>query len=414
MKVYSYVDTTRENADSTYPVYIIIKNNKGRFFINTGMTTCGKLVGGRVFPKEDKQYSRKTTLLGKYIADIEALCLQHEVAESDNRQLKSFIQQEVFGLVPKGHTAMLSERIMEFAATKRKQTAILYRITSRKVAEYGDKEPGDVGSKWLESFRQWCLKSGMQVNGAGKELRNIRAVYNWMRKNGYTNNYPFTDYSIVEEDTLPNDLSAEDICTLRDYPCESWQERYRDFFMLSFYMAGINPVDLLTLRKDSFKNGHVSFVRRKTDKQGARKIHTIVLPVVDEAREIIKKYRGNGDYLLCFMDGRKDYHSFVKKCNEALKKIGESEIVPDKLGKLRKVEYHPIFPNITLYTARYSFGSIAANDLDISEQTIGQCLGHSWSKHVTARYIAHDQRKVDNAVKRVVEYVAQGVFHPKP
>ena len=42
----------------------------------------------------------------------------------------------------------------------------------------------------------------------------------------------------------------------------------------------------------------------------------------------------------------------------------------------------------------------------IPEQTIGQCLGHSWSRHVTARYIAHDQRKVDDAVRRVVALIS--------
>ena len=70
------------------------------------------------------------------------------------------------------------------------------------------------------------------------------------------------------------------------------------------------------------------------------------------------------------------------------------------------MEYRPICPNITLYSARYSFGSIAANDLDISERTIGMCLGHSWAKNVTSRYMATDQRKIDSAVKRVVGFFA--------
>jgi integrase len=245
----------------------------------------------------------------------------------------------------------------------------------------------------------------MKINGAGKELRNIRAVFNWSRKKGYTQNYPFLDYSIVEEETLPNNLTAEELRMLRDYPCEEWQQQYVDFFLLSFCLAGINPGDLLLMRKDAMKDGHVSFVRRKINKQGARKISVISLPVVELAIEIIAKYPSKKGYLLGFMDDRSDYHSFVRGCNDALKRVGTKQIVPDKVGKLRKIEYYPLFPHITLYTARYSFGSIAANDLDISEQTIGQCLGHSWSKHVTARYIAHDQRKIDNALKSVVNFV---------
>lgn len=405
MNLYSYVDTTRANADGTYPVYLIVKNNHGRFFVNTGMCTCGKLIGGRIFPKKDKQYQSKTTLLGKYMADVEAVCLRQELAETDNKTLKSVIQRDVFGVVQKEKKKLLSDYIEMFSELKRRPTAVLYGITRAKVASFKDKPLEAISADWLESFRQHCIKGGMSVNGAGKELRNIRAVFNWCRKNGHTTNYPFSEYSIIEEETMPNNLSVGELRELRDYPCEDWQKKYVDFFMLSFYLAGINPVDLLMMRTDAVRSGHISFVRRKTDKQGAKKIRTIVLPLVDEARNIINRYPSKDGYLLGFMDGRADYHSFVKKCNEALKKVGTREAVADKTGKKRKLIYHPLFPKITLYTARYTFGSIAANDLDISEQTIGQCLGHSWSKHVTARYIAHDQRKIDNAVKRVVEYV---------
>ena len=405
MNIYSYVDMTRANADGSYPVYLIVKNNRGRFFVNTGMSTCDKLIGGRVFPKKDRQGQSKTTLLGKYIADVEALCLRQELAETDNKSLKSAIQREVFGVV-KRETKHLSDYIAMFSETKRSATSVLYGITERKVRQYSPKITLDaVDAEWLESFRQWCIDNGMSVNGAGKELRNIRAVFNWCRKSGFTKNYPFSDYSIVEEETTPNNLCVEELRRLRDYPCEDWQKKYVDFFMLSFYLAGINPVDLLSLRNDAVKGCHVSYVRRKTDKQGAKKIRTITIPLVDEARSIIRRYPSNEGYLIGFMDGRSDYHSFVKRCNEALKKVGTREVVADKIGKKRKLNYHPLFPKITLYAARYTFGSIAANDLDISEQTIGQCLGHSWSKHVTARYIAHDQRKIDNAVRRVVEYV---------
>jgi len=404
MNIYPYVDKTRANADGTYPVYIIVKNALGRFFVNTGMTTCGRL-DGREFPKADRNRRVKATLLGKYLSDIEQVCLQQSVAETDNRTLKAVIQKEVFGVMQR--RLYLRDYILSFAETKRDSTRTLYGITARKVDAYDRHATLDgTDAEWLESFRKWCISNGMKINGAGKELRNIRAVFNWARRKKVTSNYPFLDYSIVEEDTRPNNLSLDELRTLRDYECEPWQEKYRDFFMLSFYLAGMNPVDLLTCRADAVKDGHLSFVRKKTDKQGQKKVRVVVLPVVREAQAILRRYRSSDGWLLSFMDGRADYHSFVKKANEALKKIGPSETVPDKVGKLRKVEYHPILPNITMYSARYTFGSIAANDLDISERTIGMCLGHSWSKNVTSRYMATDQKKVDDAVRKVVRFVA--------
>lgn len=407
MKVYAYVDMTRANADGTFPVYVIVKNSQGRFFVNTGMTTCDRLVGSHVFPKKDRHGSHKTTLLGKYLADVESICLQREITGFDNKSLKASIKEEVFGFT-KARQKTLADHIADFASTKLESTASLYRITERKVRSFDSQATLDgITPEWLEGYRLWCIDGKMKINGAAKELRNIRAVFNYCRKNGRTTNYPFSFYSIVEEETCPNDLSSEEIRRLRDYPCEEWQKPYVDFFMLSFYLAGINPGDLLTMKSESHRNGYLTFVRRKTNKQGAKKIRSIVIPVVDEARRIIERYPSREGFLIGFMDGRKDYHSFIRCCNDALKKVGESEVVPDKLGKMRKIEYHPLFPDITLYTARYSFGSIAANELDISEQTIGQCLGHSWSKHVTARYISHDQRKIDDAINKVVDLISR-------
>ena len=403
MRIHPYVDTTRSNSDGTYPVYVVVKNKQGRFFVNTGLTTTDKLVG-MLFPKADKAGKAKTTLLGKYLADIEVLCLQSELSQTDNKQLKKEIQEKVFGLVPK--TSTLSDYIYEFAGTKTEQTRSIYELTARKVLDFDRKASLSVDKEWIESFRSHYLEQGMSINGVGKELRNIRAVFNWARRRGLTQNYPFLDYHIVEEETVPNNISVEDLRRLRDYPCESWQKPYVDFFFLSFYLAGINPVDLLSLKSDAIKDGHLTFIRQKTNKQGSTKIRTITLPVLPEAQEIIDRYPSEEGWLTGFMDCRNSYRSFARACNDALQKVGPSRKVKDKVGKLRKMEYEPICPEITLYSARYSFGSIAANDLDISERTIGMCLGHSWAKNVTSRYMATDQRKIDSAVRKVIGYFA--------
>lgn len=403
MRIHPYVDTTRSNSDGTYPVYVVVKNKQGRFFVNTGLTTIDKLVG-MLFPKADKAGKAKTTLLGKYLADIEVLCLQSELSQTDNKQLKKEIQEKVFGLVPK--TSTLSDYIYEFAGTKTEQTRSIYELTARKVLDFDRNASLSVNKEWIESFRSHYLEQGMSINGVGKELRNIRAVFNWARRRGLTQNYPFLDYHIVEEETVPNNISVEDLRKLRDYPCETWQKPYVDFFFLSFYLAGINPVDLLSLKSDAIKDGHLTFIRQKTNKQGSTKIRTITLPVLPEAQEIIDRYPSEEGWLTGFMDCRNSYRSFARACNDALQKVGPSRKVKDKVGKLRKMEYEPICPEITLYSARYSFGSIAANDLDISERTIGMCLGHSWAKNVTSRYMATDQRKIDNAVRKVIGYFA--------
>lgn len=401
-KIYPYVNMTRANADGSYSVFLIVKGTHGRFFVNTGLTTCERLVE-RTFPKADANWKRKTTLLGKYIADVEAQCIAADIAGLADAELKLKIQSEVFGVQHRRSTT-LSDMIIDFARTKKEQTAAIYEVTARKVSDYDKSATLDADAEWLDGFRNYWLNNGNSTNGIAKDLRNIRAVFNWARRKGLTTNYPFLDFKIVYQETVPNNISVEDLRRLRDYPCESWQKPYVDFFFLSFYLAGINPVDLLSLKVDNYKDGHISFVRRKTNKQGAYSVRTITLPVTKEAKEIIDRYPSKEGWLLGFMDSRNSYRSFARGCNDALQKVGPMRKVKDKVGKLRKMEYEPICPDITLYSARYSFGSIAANDLDISERTIGMCLGHSWTNSVTCRYMAQDQGKVDRTIRKIIDY----------
>lgn len=405
MKIYTYVNTSRANADGSFSVFFIVKTGHGRFFVNTGITTCGKM-DGMSFPKDDAQWRRKNALLARYYADVDALCLRGEMASLTDAEIKERIQKEVFGVVSRGQTT-LADYIRAFATQKRDVTRGIYEVTAKKV-EAHDKGATleKVDGEWLDAFRDYCKDCGMATNGIGKELRNVRAVFNWARRKGLTKNYPFLDYRIAREEREPNNISVDDLRRLRDWPCEPWQQRYVDFFFLSFYLAGMNPVDLLSLKEGCIKNGHLSFVRRKTDKEGASQVRTITLPVMPEAQTIIDRWPSEEGWLLGWMDGRDDYRSFVREANDALKKVGRSWKVKDKVGKLRKMAYEPICPQITMYSARYSFGSIAANDLDISERTIGMCLGHSWSKNVTSRYMANDQRKIDMCVSRVVGYLS--------
>lgn len=70
---------------------------------------------------------------------------------------------------------------------------------------------------------------------------------------------------------------------------------------------------------------------------------------------------------------------------------------------LRKVVWHPIAEGMTVYTARYTFASIGA-ELEIPRETIALCLGHSWAD-VTDHYIVYGTKRIDDAVRKIIDYV---------
>lgn len=272
-------------------------------------------------------------------------------------------------------------------------TAAIIRRTAKKVEEFDALAGWGIDEDWLDRFCTHLKDEGAKTNGIGLHLRNIRTVFNYARKKKMTKEYPFLDYKIKVEKKPILNMSAEQIRRFKDYPCEAWQVEYRDLFMLIFYLAGVNIGDLLTCR--SLTNGRLIYTRAKTTKP-------LSIPVYPEAMAIIERYKGK-DFLLSPCDRYKDYHGYMHKMNDGLKKIGEVKIVKDKVGKMRKKEVTPFFDGLSTYVARYTFASVAA-ECGVQRDIIAACLGHSWAD-VTSHYIAYSQKQIDDAIRQVIDYV---------
>lgn len=404
MRIKSYVDWRKPSKDGRMPVCISVNFKGERFFINTGLFTTERFEGD-TFPTSQTNYDKKTRTLAKMMLETESFIMLHQ--QMSAKELKNGLRASVFtDAIQKTSSPTLHDMVLEYAGTlERSGTQDIYARTSSKIMSFDSKATVDsIDSEWLEKFRKQLSKE-LKTNTIAIYLRNIKTTINWMRRRKMTTNDPFSEFKIITEQTTPNNIPVEKLREFLSYPCESWQIQYRDFFKLSLLLAGINPVDLLMMKKDAIKDGYISFVRTKTNRQNVSTVRHINIPVCDEAMSIIEKYPSREDWLIGIMDCRNTYRSFVRECNDALKKIGPTKKVKDKVGKLRKIEYEPICPHISLYSARYTFGSVAVNDLDISEHAVAMCLGHSWAKNVTSHYISNDQKKIDKTVKKVVDYI---------
>lgn len=123
-------------------------------------------------------------------------------------------------------------------------TAGVYRETLAKVAKYHDLETlrfEDITVAWLKNFENRLRKDGLAVNTIARHLRSVRAVYNDAIDYNIVSlaAYPFRRFKITHEKTAKRALTLEQLRLFRDYPCEPSQKKYRDIFMLIFYLAGI-------------------------------------------------------------------------------------------------------------------------------------------------------------------------------
>lgn len=250
----------------------------------------------------------------------------------------------------------------------------------------------DITLRWLTDFEAFCAKTACK-NARNIHLRNIRAVFNNAIDYEITTAYPFRRFKIRPEATRKRSLSVDELRRLFAYPVEPYAEIYRDCFKLIFMLIGINSVDLWAL-KSVTRDGRIEYKRAKTGRQYSIKVEP-------EALEIIKKHQGSKG-LLSIADRWSDSRNFRHQCNKALQKIGQVE----RKGRGGKKIIAAEFEGLTTYWARHSWATIAAS-LDIPKDTIAHALGHGGNT-VTDIYIDFDQSKVDEANRRVLDWVLYG------
>ena len=233
-------------------------------------------------------------------------------------------------------------------------------------------------------------KSG--ANTRAIHFRNIRTIFNRAIDDDVINQdlYPFRKFKFKGSEKDKVNLTPSQIKKLYEYPFKTPALRMaRDFWMLSFFLCGINPIDLYHLKKPD-SAGRISFVRSKMQSGSHSTIHMLIQP---EAAEIIDRYKGdeNSQYLLNFIDKYVSYDVF-------------KSFVSKKIRDIKDIKTMEEFAGLTLYHARYSWATIA-DSLDIPEKTISKGLGHVDKSMAGRKYIAFDWSKVDRANRQVINYV---------
>lgn len=380
---------TLEQTKHGYPVYLYININGRRlhFFTDVYVTDPGNLREGKV-GKGEGNYLEKNLRLTKILADTTALVYQYQ----DINILKQQIPV-ILGHVKQTDKLLLTDQIIQFALLKsRKSTRKLYEGTASKINAFDpDVTMDKVDKQWLTEFAQFCAKT-MSINGYGIHMRNIRAVFNHLINEDLITTYPFRSYKIKKEKTAHRVLTDEQLSMIKHTSSPEYALEYRDIFMLSLYLIGINIKDLLYITPDQVQNGRLVYYRFKTNRLYDIKIEP-------EAFEILKKYQGR-KYMLNCMDRYKDHMDYLHHINHGLKKLG----MEYTNGKGYDRNTKSICPTLSTYYARHTWATLAYG-LGISKDVISQALGHSSGVSVTDIYIEYDRDKVDEANRKVIDYI---------
>lgn len=394
-----YFDKRAKSKDGKYPLKLSISNRQEYTLINLEVRLLPSQWDNTksvVVNHPNKLFINNYLSRQKINVEMEILNLKASGALSsmNGMKLKTEIQKRL-NPEEKEKKLLFVDHYMKFLNGKTNdRTKEGYLYTLSKIKEFTDVQEltfEDITYSWLKDFDIFLCETS-SINTISIHMRNIRAAFNDALAEELINCYPFRKFKIKEEKTRKRSLPIEDLVKLRNYPVEEHQEQYRDMFMLIFYLIGINTIDLFNLKESDIINGRVDYRRRKTGKLYSVKIEP-------EATELIEKYRGK-EYLLKYLDCYSNYKDCAHRLNENLQEIGDMK----REGRGGKKVRTPLFPELTTYWARHTWATIA-HKAGVPKDTISMALGHEFGCKTTDIYIDFDMEKVDEANRKVIDYV---------
>jgi hypothetical protein len=232
---------------------------------------------------------------------------------------------------------------------------------------------------------------GMTDTGLHNHMRDLRILFNNI-KNHYNDedadiiivkHYPFKKYKLVPVtiNEKPK-LTIRQIAAIRDFQAEpgSRTEQSRDLFMLSFYMCGMNAVDLYKLPPVDESNVRIGYKRSKTSSR-RRDQAFINVHIHEAAKTLYEKYAGK------LRSRYTDHSGFDHALSFGMQKIGAALCI-------MKLEF---------YDARHAFGDLARNVCRFSKDDVGLALNHKdQSNRVTDIYIGKNWDIIDEVQKGVI------------
>lgn len=282
----------------------------------------------------------------------------------------------------------LTDYFSRYAESRRtEKSREVYRYTLKTIRAFDNEEvPFEkVNVIWLKAFDAHLEKQGVGINTRAIHFRNLRAVFNSAINEDLIGleYYPFRKFKIASSRKDKEALTEEQLQRLIAYDTPyPFRRTARDLFLLSFYMCGMNLVDLYHL--DRLRDGRAHFVRTKTSGKNINPVSILVQP---EAAEIIARYAG-AEHVLRFIEERATYDTFIHQVQRALRHIAK------ELG----------IEGLTFYWARYTWATLA-DKLGISEKEISKGLGHVDTSIAGKFYISYDWTKVDRANRTVLNYI---------
>lgn len=258
--------------------------------------------------------------------------------------------------------------------------------------------------KYIDKERKIALLSNIDILTLETKLKNegmskttianymgfLKRLTNFAVNNdliGFRRN-PWSNYKKPKPEIREAWLSTVKFKELRDSELSSkTQKRARDLFLLSFYMGGINLVDIAHMNfSEILKTNKVRYKRHKAESLQSG-THFIEYTLQPETKDIIIRLQ---DWKCFTRINPKNYRSINARVNVYYKMIAKD------LG----------IDRLIYYSARKTFSQIAFQ-LGISTYVIDYILGHSVRKSDSClyHYVYVTPEMATDAIRKVLDFI---------
>ena len=391
--------------DGSYKIRISIGHKSETHYIVTRyrVNSLANFVHGTVVGQPDAHYIniKLRALLNDYDSRLDQIpnlgdlsCEQLRDMLRDMRPMTSNITMR----------AMADEYINVLRREGRNSYARLIEVAVNKFLTYmnGDIMLSQLNTVTIDNYYHHLLSKGLSVAYINICMVNIRIIVNraiQMQQVRY-DVHPFMYYHCQQGEPRELDIPVEDMRKFVGYKASSeGHQRSADFFLLSYYLGGMNLIDMVSYDFRGFRDKPIiSYVRQKTrnKKRGTRTIEFTIQP---EAFPIIEKYMNpNTGHILDVKPSK--YHARLKYIDLCLDHIKERLHINHRLS---------------FYSARKSFVQHGF-ELGIPLETLEYCIGQSMkANRPIFNYVKIMRQHADTAIRQILDNLKEtGDSHEPP
>ena len=283
---------------------------------------------------------------------------------------------------------IVDEYLSQIDEEERTKTYKLYRLATNKFMQFigNGSLMEHITPIRMNQYISWLKKTKLSSTTINIYITLLKVIINYAIKMRYVTYDidPFITARIPSAQKRETQITVEELKTIRDANLEHYNLNVtRDIFMLTYYLAGMNLVDILAY---DFRTDEINYIRKKT-KNTKEGDSLISFSIPEEAKPIIKKYMKKNTGKIIF--GK--YKNYTSCYNLLARKISQ-------LGKVAGIRH-----KFTLYSARKSFVQ-HGYDLGIPLSTLEYCIGQSMKEdRPIFNYVTIMRKHADKAIREILD-----------